>query len=218
MGTDIHNWEPITLSETERIFSVLPVKWMIAGGWALDLHAGKQSRPHGDIDIVLFREEHVAAFDLLSAECELYKAEKGKLSRWRQGEYLSATKDIWARRIGGSSWAFQMMLVDTEQGDWVYRRETAIRRAAAEILVRTKEGIPYLRPEIQLLYKGGSSDIREKDEQDLQRMLPLLSEDEKQWLTSALIAQFPRGHRWVDAIRQTYSVCRTAIDNVEGTR
>ena len=34
--------------------------WCVAGGWALDLFIGEQSRPHSDIDIALFREDQAA--------------------------------------------------------------------------------------------------------------------------------------------------------------
>lgn len=50
------------------------------------------------------------------------------------------------------------------------------------VYIRTSEGIPYLKPEIQLLYKAGSSKVREKDFKDFQTMLPLLSPEEKNGL------------------------------------
>ncbi len=34
--------------------------WWIAGGWAIDLYLGHQSRPHQDIDVaVLRRDQHI---------------------------------------------------------------------------------------------------------------------------------------------------------------
>lgn len=62
------------------------------------------------------------------------------------------------------------------------------------------EGIPYLRPEIQLLYKGGSSVLREKDETDLKNVIWKLAISERLWLKKALAKQFPAGHRWCDRI------------------
>lgn len=32
-------------------------KWCIAGGWAIDLYLGKEIRTHGDIEILVFRED-----------------------------------------------------------------------------------------------------------------------------------------------------------------
>lgn len=57
MRTDISNWMPLTVSEINEIFSVIPIRWCIAGGWALDLHLRKQTREHSDIDVIITREE-----------------------------------------------------------------------------------------------------------------------------------------------------------------
>ena len=53
--------------------------------------------------------------------------------------------------------------------------------------------MPVLSPEIQLLYK--SKGRREKDEVDFARVLPLLTEEEKEWLGQALQTVTP-GHPW----------------------
>lgn len=70
----------------------------------------------------------------------------------------------------------------------------------AEIILKTVEDIPYLRPEIQLLHKAGGSKVREKDYNDFQAMLPSLLPQEKEWLKSSLNRQFPEGHDWVKCL------------------
>jgi hypothetical protein len=50
---------------------------------------------------------------------------------------------------------------------WVCKRNGTIRSKLTDIRLKTSAGVPYIRPEIQLLYKGGSSLIREKDVVDL---------------------------------------------------
>jgi len=200
LRTDIDNWESITVTEIYKLFSSIPIKWGIAGGWALDLHLGKQSRVHDDIDLIILREEQLTAYNYLSGDWVLYKAEHGKLVPWQEGEFLKTTNDIWATKSSSSPWAFQIMLVETEQQSWIYRREKSIRRRLEEIFLRTDDEIPYLRPEIQLLYKGGSSKIREKDFKDLQTMLPYLLPEQRDWLKTSLKRQFPTGHSWLDYI------------------
>ncbi|MDD1501747.1 hypothetical protein PVA17_03045 [Lysinibacillus sp. CNPSo 3705] len=200
MRTDIDNWESITVTEIYKLFSSIPIKWGIAGGWALDLHLGKQSRVHDDIDVIILREEQLTAYNYLSGDWVLYKAENGKLVPWQEGKFLKTTNDIWATKSSSSPWAFQIMLVETEQQSWIYRREKSIRRRLEEIFLRTDDEIPYLRPEIQLLYKGGSSKIREKDFKDLQTMLPYLLPEQRDWLKTSLKRQFPTGHSWLDYI------------------
>ena len=31
--------------------------WCIAGGWAIDLYLDKETRTHGDIEVLVFRED-----------------------------------------------------------------------------------------------------------------------------------------------------------------
>ncbi|WP_029192777.1 nucleotidyltransferase domain-containing protein [Paenibacillus harenae] len=202
MRTDYENWKPLAVDEMNNLFYNLPVQWCIAGGWALDLHIGSQTRKHGDVDVLILREEQLTVYRHLSQDWMLYKAENGELELWREDEYLDLTGDVWACKDDASPWAFQLMLVETEQDDWIYRREQSIRRALRDITLKSPEGIPYLRPEIQLLYKGGSKNIRSKDHDDFHTILPSLSPQEIEWLASALRKQFPEGHAWVDIIRQ----------------
>ncbi|WP_419887888.1 nucleotidyltransferase domain-containing protein [Neobacillus niacini] len=197
MRTDFKNWKPLNVSNIVSLFSEIPITWCLAGGWALDIHLGKKSREHSDIDVIILRDQHQAAFQLLSREWKVFKAEGGVLLPWNEGEYLAHTTDVWVSKSHNSSWAFQIMLVDTEDKNWIYRREKSIKKPVNELIVRTYDGIPYLRPEIQLLYKGGSSKIRGKDFDDLQTTLPILTSQEKEWLSSSLLQQFPQGHPWV---------------------
>ncbi|NBD23554.1 hypothetical protein GT019_06680 [Paenibacillus sp. T1] len=197
MRTDISNWMPLTVTEINNIFSVIPIRWCIAGGWALDLHLRKQTREHSDIDVIITREEQLIAYQHLIRDWILYRAEDGKLSLW-EGEYLNSTNDVWVSKNDESPWAFQLMIMDTEENSWTYKRDKSIRRPMDEIFLRTDEGIPYLRPEIQLLHKAGSSQVREKDYIDFQTMLPSLLSQEKAWLKSSLMRQFPESHAWVE--------------------
>jgi hypothetical protein len=202
LRTDYENWEALTVSNIVELFTDLPITWCLAGGWALDLHLGKQSREHSDIDVIILRDEQVSAYDFLSREWKLYKAQDGVLMPWAQGEFLTDTTDVWVSKNLDSPWAFQVMLVDVFENQWIYRREKSIKKPLNEIIARTNEGTPYLRSEIQLLIKGGSSKVREKDFFDLQTMLPILSTQEKEWLTLALQKQFPEGHPWIELIQK----------------
>nr|WP_068783632.1 hypothetical protein [Paenibacillus phocaensis] len=197
MRTDISNWMPITVQEINEIFSDMPIHWCIAGGWALDLHLGKQTREHSDVDVIITRDEQFIAYQNIKRDWMLYKAQDGKLELWEDGEYLNFTGDIWVSKSSETPWAFQMMIIDTEEKFWTYKRDQSIRRPLDEIYLKTVEGIPYLRPEIQLLHKAGSSQVREKDFNDFQTMLPSLLPSEKAWLKSSLNRQFPEGHAWL---------------------
>ncbi|GAA0847513.1 hypothetical protein GCM10008915_55420 [Bifidobacterium pullorum subsp. gallinarum] len=204
MRTDYDYWVPISVPEAVKIFAAIPARWHIAGGWALDLYVGEQTREHSDIDIFILREEQTVIYTELTQEWTLYKANQGILSLWEKGEYLHAVGDVWVSKNHEAPFSFQMMLVEAEQDNWIYGREPSIRRPLPDIFLKTDHGIPYLRPEIQLLYKGGSKKIREKDERDLIRVLPLLDPQAKEWLIYALRTQFPEGHPWIDYIQSSF--------------
>ncbi|MFD1452550.1 nucleotidyltransferase domain-containing protein [Oceanobacillus sojae] len=200
LRTDINNWMPLTVSEINEVFSDIPLRWCIAGGWALDLHLCKQTREHSDIDVIITRGEQLIAYQYLNRDWMLYKAEDGKLDLWEDGEYLNSTNDIWVSKSRETPWAFQIMIIDTAENSWIYKKDKSVRRPIDDIFLKTVEGIPYLRPEIQLLHKAGGSQVREKDFNDFQTMLPSLLPEEKAWLKTALNRQFPGGHAWVEFI------------------
>lgn len=197
MRTDLTNWKPLTVTEVSNLFSAVSIYWGIAGGWALDMHLGRKSREHSDVDIVIYRKDQQVVYQLLKNEWVLYKAKDGKLSLWGEGDYLNTVNDIWISKNNQSPWAFQIMLMDCEQDKWVYRREKTIKIPKGEVFSANEKNIPYLKPAIQLLYKGGSSHIREKDLNDFKTILPTLSLEEKIWLEEALELQFPKGHNWI---------------------
>src|SRR5260370_34929395 len=52
-------WQPWSVHEVAMLFSSVTVPWWIAGGWALDLFLGIQTREHEDIDVqILRRDQH----------------------------------------------------------------------------------------------------------------------------------------------------------------
>ena len=63
---------------------------------------------------------------------------------------------------------------------------------------RDPTGIPYLAPEIVLLFKAKHAD-RDKDAADFARALPLLDDQRRQWLADALRVVHP-GHDWITLV------------------
>ncbi|MGD6962262.1 hypothetical protein ACQCVB_08660 [Fictibacillus phosphorivorans] len=108
--------------------------------------------------------------------------------------------NLWFKKKEESTWAFQVMIIDYKDDYWIYKRNGTIRRELTDIDLKTSEGVPYLRPEIQLLYKGGSSLIREKDKLDLENVLPTLDDVSREWLRDSLTIQYPNGHPWIERI------------------
>ncbi|MEM7658954.1 MAG: hypothetical protein AAF399_22715 [Bacteroidota bacterium] len=121
------------------------------------------------------------------AAWELFVGTRPGIRRWEQGEVLLEQYwDIWARKDAAFPWRFQLMWLNTKGEEWLFKRNEAIRGPLAELYHRSSEGIPYLRPEIQLLYKLTSSSLRPKDQLDVEIVWPKLSSDAQGWLRQQL--------------------------------
>ncbi|MER6857028.1 nucleotidyltransferase domain-containing protein [Streptomyces pilosus] len=195
MTTDPSTWEPAPLAEVADLFSRAGCTWWIAGGHAIELAVGHAIREHGDIDVLLLREDQHAAQYVL-AGWEWWAADPpGKLRPWLPDEYLPmGVHDIWCRPGPGKPWRLQIMLDEAQDGLWVSRRDTAVHRPIAELGAISTAGIPYLRPEVQLYYKAKNP--RPKDESDLTAALPTLGPTQRIWLAEAILATYG-DHPWV---------------------
>jgi hypothetical protein len=179
----------------------MDARWWIAGGWALDLHLGRQTRPHHDLDVLVLRadlagvRERLRGWDLHAAD----PPGAGRLRPWPEDELLpAALHDVWCRETPTSPWALQLMVDDTDGADWVYRRDPRIRRPVAELHgPASTPGRPVLAPEVQLL--GKSRTGRAKDVADLYAVVGSLDAHQRDWLRRALTTVDP-GHGWLEIL------------------
>jgi hypothetical protein len=95
-------------------------------------------------------------------------------------------------------WRLDVVREPWEGDTWTCRRDAALRRPGSEVVAHTSDGIPYVRPEIALLFKAKHT--RDKDQADFEASLPLLDRLQRAWLTDALELVHP-GHPWIDAAR-----------------
>ncbi|MET9554360.1 amino acid transporter [Streptomyces sp. NPDC006645] len=194
-GTSLGIWEPAPLAEVVRLFSGLRCPWWIAGGHAIELAVGHVFRPHGDIDVLLLRRDQLAAQRVL-AGWEWWAADPpGTLRPWAAGELLPAgVHDIWCRPGPGAPWRIQLMLDESQDGEWISRRDPRVRRPVHELGTASADGVPYLTPEVQLYYKAKAP--RPKDEEDFTAVLPLLTGDRRDWLAGAISLAYG-AHPWL---------------------
>ncbi|GCE08171.1 nucleotidyltransferase domain-containing protein [Dictyobacter aurantiacus] len=202
MATDAHQfgrWQPWGPHEVARFFETVTVPWWIAGGWALDLFLGEQTREHEDIDVQFLRRDQQAIRSVFG-DWDVQAVHEGSsptwpFRTWEQGVPLSeGVHDIWCRPTPASPWALQLMVADSSDGDWLFRRDARIQRPLTSIGGRSADGIPYIAPEIQLLYKAKGR--RPKDEMDFERVAPSLDRARRLWLRQALEMTLP-GHPWL---------------------
>ncbi len=128
------------------MFAAAPFRWWLAGGYAIERFVGRPLRSHADIDVLILRTDHMSARDYLSDyDCSAADP-PGRLRPWPRGEQLKAVvHDIFCRAQGSDFWQFQLMIDESEGGDWVSRRDSRIRLPIAEIGFMS-DGMPMLTP------------------------------------------------------------------------
>jgi hypothetical protein len=201
MNENIYNWEPMTPEQVCQLLRDAPAPWWIAGGWAIDLFLGRQTRSHGDADVLIQRKDQLVFQEFLFG-WDLHKTKQPGLRPWPKGEFLNpGINDVWGRRTEDSPWSLQFMLLDTMEGSWVFRRDPTISGAMATLRRVTDSGIPYLSPEIQLLYKARPETLA-KDDLDFQNCVQLLGTTAQKWLLSCLKKRLPPDHRWIVQLKE----------------
>jgi hypothetical protein len=187
-------WRALHPRDAANLLAGIDVPWWIAGGWALEMFRGTVTRPHGDLDVGLLRRDVATVLDRLSG-WEMFEAKGGRLTRLAAGALPRVdVYSLWGRPTADDLWTIELMLDEADGDVWVYRRDPRIRRSLDTAIRRDANGITYLAPEIQLLYK--SSATRDRDDADFAQTWPLLSDDARQWLRNALDLVAP-GHRWI---------------------
>ena len=187
-------WQPLSVEEVHSLLRAAPFPWALAGGYAIELFLGAPIRSHGDIDVVIFRDDQHRLQQWLG-DWRLYAADPpGTLREWRAAECLAAgVYDIWGHRSGARAWQLQIMLLESAGEEWVSGHNPLVRERRSELLAEYGQ-VPCLRIEVQLLYKARSD--REKDRRDFAACLPLLSLAARNWLAGALAILYPEGHSW----------------------
>jgi hypothetical protein len=152
------------------LLSSLTVPYWIIGGWAIDLAAGRVTRDHGDVDVMMLeRDKHALWSDLTGVDVQ----PAGALGPGRlilHSGKLPLPTEVFLSRADGTS--------------LVYRRGThSVTREQADV-TRYRDGIPYLAPEVVLLFKARSTAA--KDQHDTETALPLLDAGQRSWLHDTL--------------------------------
>jgi hypothetical protein len=126
-------------------FATLSVPWWIAGGRAIDLFLGRDTRTHQDLDVGVLRRDVGTVLRSLP-EWKIFEAKDGVLTPLPHGGPRSSVNSLWCRPKGERSWRIELMLDESDGELWVYRRDPEVRRALRDLMKRSSSGIPYLAP------------------------------------------------------------------------
>lgn len=184
--------------EAVVLLSAVSSPWWIAGGWALDLYLGKVTRAHKDLDIGIFRQDVAMVVPALSG-WEFFEAKDGALTQLVEGQVPRAeVNSLWCKRANAAAWELELMLDGCDGEFWVFRRDLRIQYPRSSAIRRNAEGIAYLAPEIQLLYKA--REPRAQDQADFDNVAPHLNQDARTWLRESLMNMDPE-HVWIALLK-----------------
>ena len=194
-------WEPWTPAEVAARLDGVDVPWCVVGGWALDLWAGRQQRPHQDLEIAVPADAFARVQERL-ADCTLYVPVDGVLEAFDgSADQRRRSHQTWVCREG--RWRLDVMQEPCDRGPvgavWVCRRDERLRVPYAEVIGVGQDGIPHLRPELVLLFKARA--LRDKDADDFRRTAPALAADVREQLAHWIARVHGPAHPWVDALR-----------------
>lgn len=185
-----HAWRPDQVAE--RLDGVR-APWCVAAGWALDLFRGARTRPHGDLEIAV----PAAGFPEVRDRFPEYVWDavgSGRVWADAGAEALAATHQTWLRDPATGHFLLDVFREPHRAGTWICRRDPGLRLPYGAIIERTADEIPYLAPELVLLFKAKAP--RSKDQADFDGVLPLLDRARRDRLGAWLERVHP-GHPWL---------------------
>jgi hypothetical protein len=190
------HWRPV---EVAARLANIDAPWCVAAGWAIDLFLGRERREHEDLEIAVpstrFGEVTAALGELdlyvVGPATAVLVADAGKL--------LDNYHQTWGLDRSANVWRVDVFREPSDGDTWICRRDETIRLPYAELIEHTEDGIPYVRPEVVLLFKAKAA--RPKDEGDLAAVLPRLEPSRQRWLAETIELVHP-GHFWLAELRR----------------
>ena len=183
-------WTP---GEVAQRLAGIAAPWCVAAGWALDLFRGTQTREHGDIEIAI----PAASFPEVRGRFPDYAFDavgSGRIWADAAPDALAATHQTWLRDRGTGDYLLDVFREPHDRQTWICRHHATIRLPYARIVHRTADGIPFLAPELVLLFKAKHA--RPKDQADFETTVPYLSGAQRATLVELLGRAYP-GHGWI---------------------
>jgi uncharacterized protein CbrC (UPF0167 family) len=183
-------WTP---SDVARHLAGIATPWCVAAGWALELFHGRQTREHGDIEIAI----PAARFPEVRDRFPGYvfdAAGSGRIWQDAAPDVLAAVHQTWLRDPATDNYLLDVFREPHDGDTWICRRDETIRFPYREIIHHTHHGIPYLAPELVLLFKAKHA--RQKDRADFDATVPHMAPAQRETLAE-LLARVHPGHPWL---------------------
>ena len=190
-------WQPWTPSEVTQRLAAVTAPWCVVAGWALDLYLGGTPRDHDDIEIALPRKAFREIVTALPG-FEWDVAGGGKVWSYAEAGDHPGLHQTWCREPKTGRYRLDVFREPHDGNRWICRRDPSITMPYDELIGTTQSGIPYLIPEVVLLFKARHA--REKDHDDFRRAAPHLTTASRTRLAEWLQRLYP-DHPWTPALR-----------------
>jgi hypothetical protein len=211
--------------EANAILANKGFAYAFCGGYAIDLFLGYESRKHGDLDVSVYWKDrnslisfmHFLGFSvyemlgegkahLITDIADQKRVKRNIFCCMDDCElvYIRNTgeKDIFLidfHHIGQSKLNFiEFIFDDKSDHDFLYARNHNIKRKLEDAILR-REGIPYLAPELCLLYKSTDTG-KEGYQQDYDLAIPHMNRNQIEWLNAALDTCYAGKHQWIACV------------------
>ncbi len=197
-------------------------EYAFCGGWAIDLFLGRETRKHGDIDILAYWPERdtiiqymqslgLQVYEMLGGGKVHHITDISNQIRLKRNIFcctqdcelvcLNAADEadmyfLDFRHTGLTKLNFMEFLFnDRDDKDLLYARNHTIRQAVSDAVLYNGS-LPYLSPEMCLLYKSTDTE-REGYQSDYDNAVAAMSSRQRSWLNDALTVMYPEGHKWI---------------------
>ena len=166
----------------------------MAAGWAIDLYLGERTRDHDDIEISTTAGSFGEIADALT-DYEWDVIGDGRV--WRFPDALASHHQTWLRDPDTGDYLLDVFREPHEGRRWICRRDRGIVLDVDELFESTEDGIPYVIPEVVVLFKARHT--RPKDVADFEHVVKTLPAVRRQRLAGWLRRIEP-GHEWISAL------------------
>jgi len=210
----------LLLKNTADLVKDAPFPWAVCGGFALELFLGKELRPHGDIDLCVFEKnrDNILSY-MLQKGWDVYEFRGyGRLRPLDVSSQSETGRNLMCLGKGCDLVKFypceektlvyykffhtgiqrlnylEFLFNHANDTHFIFDRERNLTRKLSKAILH-RDGIPYLSPEIVLLYKASQAENADY-QLDFEQAYPMLSDEQREWFLKGLRALYPDGHRW----------------------
>ena len=159
------SWHPIEVETLQKELGNFDA-WVLCGGHSVDQLVGRNTRPHGDTDIGVFRSQLLACLSNIKQDRVFLCAPSKMHIPWSGGEIDLSIHDIWIADSKKQHWIFQIMVFDDDGEIVMYRRDPRITWTKKSHFI-LRNGIRILNPLVTFLYKSNKSKLEQKEVADI---------------------------------------------------